>query len=387
VSNRVERPLFFENQILGAADLTAAVDHERGQQARHDRFLHLWGIAFGLELTGEDKKTETGIAFKEVKLSAGMAIDGTGREIVVPQAELLSETLFDQLNIVDQKHTDALYPIFLLGRDRNATQPALATGACNNSLPIRVEEDYEITFGRPGTARDLDAALAPNVADGPGNGTWKVLLGFVNWDKTISKFTGVSPDSDGIGRRYAGVQADEVAARGGTLKLRTRTRDQAKKPAIVLDETDGGLLQFGLLTTAGKVAPVFTVNAKGDVTAEGRFASAVTPGSVQVQSGVAMDGALLPLPPGIDPEDIASGKFTLYSHFTPHITQDQAPNTTQLWGAVPLNCLVESDRRIRCQLRWFVIDPAATTIQVQDRAALCDYTVIVSVPATTGNQT
>ena len=46
----IERPFFFEGQILGAADLQAAVDHAAGQMARHERYLHLWGIATGLTL-------------------------------------------------------------------------------------------------------------------------------------------------------------------------------------------------------------------------------------------------------------------------------------------------------------------------------------------------
>ena len=91
MSSRIERPLFYENQILGAADLTATVEHSRSQQARHDRSLHLWGIASGLELTGNDKQTAQGVAYQEITLSPGIAIDGTGREIVVPEAERLSE--------------------------------------------------------------------------------------------------------------------------------------------------------------------------------------------------------------------------------------------------------------------------------------------------------
>ena len=46
-----ERPAFFEGQILAAADLTSAVDYGRAQVARHERYLHSWGIAEGLELT------------------------------------------------------------------------------------------------------------------------------------------------------------------------------------------------------------------------------------------------------------------------------------------------------------------------------------------------
>src|SRR5215813_11634426 len=113
MSNRIERPIFFENQILGAADLTATVEYDRGQQARHNRYVHLWGIAGGLELAGKDKETSTGEKYQEITLSPGMAIDGTGREIVVPEAEQLSEDLFDQRNVAIAD-PDARYPVFLI---------------------------------------------------------------------------------------------------------------------------------------------------------------------------------------------------------------------------------------------------------------------------------
>src|SRR5215813_11671313 len=136
MSNQIERPLFYENQILGAADLTAAIEHSRGQQARHERFLHLWGIATGLGLTGKDKQTATGAKYQEITLAPGVAVDGTGREIVVPEAERLSEDLFDQLNVAIAD-TGAWYPIFLVGRDEPAPQPPLAVGACQSSQPTR----------------------------------------------------------------------------------------------------------------------------------------------------------------------------------------------------------------------------------------------------------
>ena len=191
MSSRIERPLFYENQILGAADLTAAVEHSRSQQARHDRSLHLWGIASGLELTGNDKQTAQGVAYQEITLSPGMAIDGTGREIVVPEAERLSEDVFDQLNvaIADQ---DAWYPVFLIGRDEPAPQPALAVGACYNAQPTRRVEGFDVRFGRPGDELDLDKQQAPDVPEGPGNGEWTMLLGFVQWNASIKHFTAVS---------------------------------------------------------------------------------------------------------------------------------------------------------------------------------------------------
>jgi hypothetical protein len=378
VSTTIERPIFFENQILGAADLTATVENSRAQEARHNRYLHSPGIAAGLELTKLPDK-DKGDPFIKITLSAGLAIDGTGREIIVPQAEPLSESKFSQLQITGGAGKDDWFPVFLAGEDQKTAQAPFSTGVCmGGTAASRVGEGYQISFGRPGDERKLDEQSAGQISDGPGKGGWLILLGFVKWDKTVNAFSGLKPD----GRKYAGVQADEVAARGGSLILRTQTRAQANKPAVILDETGDGLLQFGALDSQGKLKPVFSVNAKGDITTEGKISSAVAPGSVQIQSGVVMDGLLLPLPPGIDPDDIASGKLTLHTYLTPQTTLDRVPDPTKQWGVVPLECKVDSDRRIICRLRWFTLGAAPT---ITELAGFCEYVALVSVPAASGN--
>lgn len=372
MSSAIERPVFFENQILGAADLTAAVDLGRGQQARHNRYLHLWGIAAGLELTGEKDPDRDG--FVKIKLSAGVAIDGTGREIIVPEPEELSETQFSQTGISSGRSEDELYPVFLVGRDQKATQAPLSMGSCTSPEASRVAESYEIRFDRPGQERNLDEQSGVGFANGPGNGSWQVLLGFVKWK---DGFTGLQPDNNsGISRRFAGVQADVVAAHSGSLQLRTQTKSQDKKPALVLDETGDGRLQFGSLNAEGKLNAVFTVNAKGDLRVEGKISSPIAPGSVQVQSGIVMDGLLLPLPPDIDPADIDSGKLMLHVHLTPLATQEFAPGPPD-HAVAPVECFVDSDRRVNCRLHWTPISGTSSSVTT---AGFCNYLVMVSVP-------
>jgi hypothetical protein len=382
MSSRIERPLFYENQLLGAADLTAAVEYSRGQQARHERFLHLWGIAEGLALKGQDKQTLNGTPYKEITLSPGMAIDGTGREIVVPEAEKLGEDLFDQSNRAIADKT-AWYPVTLTGRDEPAAQTTVAVGACFSAQPTRQVEGFGINFGNPGDELDIGTQSAPDVAEGPRNGAWPILLGFVQWDAAIKKFTAVSETVGGIGRRYAGVQADVVAARSGQLTLRTRSGNEAGKPALILNDTDKLLLQFGKLTAQGTVTPIFSVNEQGDVKAEGKFIGALTTGSVQVESGIATDGMIVPLPPGITQKQVDDGEAVVQVHIALRLDANAEvpilpnfpPNVAL--AATPLETWVDNERRVHCRVRWFRIGTANP--RIEDHPGACNYLVLASV--------
>ena len=49
-SGAVQRPTFYEGQIISAADLNAVVANAQVNDAQHERYLHLPGIAHGLQL-------------------------------------------------------------------------------------------------------------------------------------------------------------------------------------------------------------------------------------------------------------------------------------------------------------------------------------------------
>src|SRR6185437_7882781 len=107
-----QRPAFYEGQVLAARDLAATVDYPRAQAARHDRYLHAWGIAEGLALaTQAQTDPGTGANYVTVTLQPGVAIDGTGREVAVLAAVPLSEAAFQERNGADSP-TQELYPVF-----------------------------------------------------------------------------------------------------------------------------------------------------------------------------------------------------------------------------------------------------------------------------------
>lgn len=382
MSDVIERPSFYEGQILAAADLQAAVDHAAGQMARHERYLHLWGIASGLTLEKQDRSTSDTPPqpYVEVTLQAGMAIDGTGREVVVSEDQPLVESDFQDQNVAVGANPDDWFPVFLIGGDEPGAVPSFGAGACASGAATRTSEKFRLQFGRPGQAAQLDDQDETLLTDGPGSYEWRSLVGFVQWNDTLKKFKAIADSDQNVGLRYAGVRADEVVARGGALVLRSAARNDAGKTAMVVDNTDGGALRFGLQSASGAITPVFTVTAKGDVKAEGKIQGAVTPGSVQVQSGTALDGALVPLPPGVTADMVAPGKGTMHVHLTPRVDASPwTPTGPGNWVGVPLQCSAGDDRRLHCTIRWFKTDvPGAPT----DLPGMCDYLMVVAVAAT-----
>lgn len=182
-------------------------------------------------------------------------------------------------------------------------------------------------------------------------------------------------NDQGITPRYAGVQADEVAARGG----------QAGAPAVVIDGTTAGAEEFrcGFQDAGGLVQPVFRITAKGDVIATGQFQGAVAAGgSLQVQSGTATDGVILPLPPGVTEDMVKPGKAALHVQLTPR--PGGAPNNTNVWASSTLECFLDAERRLHSLFRWFDVGGGGAT--QSDLPGLCDYLILVAVPVSTGGQ-
>jgi hypothetical protein len=370
MADRIELPVYYEDQVLGAADLNAAVDLSTGQLARHERYLHTWGIAAGLKLQGEDKTTAANKPYIDVTCSAGVAIDGWGREIVVAEDELLNPSSFEQSNVFVQ---DAFHPVFLAAVDESASSQSPTMGSCFTAQVSRLQQSFTIRFGRPGTQLDVDDQDAATFLDGPGDGGWDILLGYVKYDTAIKKFTEVTDSTEGIGPRYAGVQADEVVARSGKVVVRTNPASIAGKPALALDSTSDKALVFGLQDGAGGITELLSVDSKGNLKAAGAI------GTVLVsESGLISAGMLVPLPEGVAEETVAQGQVRLQIHVTPFFTQGP-PDPTQTqddWVIYPRECRVD-DRRVHCRFTWVRIDTVGSR---EDHPGVCRYTVIAYTP-------
>jgi hypothetical protein len=384
VSTPVSRPVFSENQILSAADVNAIVAYGRDARMRHDRYLHSWGIVAGLELVAT-ARTDTAGAYVEVSVAPGLAIDGVGREIVVSESVRISEDAFSQLNLTDSANdpTRHFYPVFLTGRDEQGAAAARRTSACLDNPSTRTRETFGITFGRLGAAASLDTQVVADAdaMSGTGAAPWQILLGFVSWNGT--RFVAVHLADGNTTRRYAGTRAGEVIGIADALLLRAGARTGPDKAALLIDNTGGGLMRFGLHDSLGKFVPVFSVNAQGDVTAEGKILGAIA-GGVQIESGIITDGLEVPLPAGIAQAQIDSGAATLQFQVQPRYQQPAslpALAAGAYWLMQPLDCRVDG-RRVVCLVRWESSNGAVAALILP---GVCDYVVLGFVKPAEGS--
>jgi hypothetical protein len=386
MSERIARPTFYEGQILRAADLDLGLEYARGQMARHDRYLHTPGIATGLELS-VDKST----GVTQVKLSPGMAIDATGRQIVVEREEPLSPEHLDSQGALIPADTDSTikqedrpwHPVFLVARDQSATPPPMTRGCGSaNAQPNRTDEAYELKYGRPGDESDDPPQV--EVTDGPDSTMEvRVLVGFVQWDGASGFGDAKTIPKPEMARPYAGARADEVVARSGNLALRANLGDaREKRPALVLDGDDGGEMRFGLQDKRGAVNTVFKVNAAGDVTLSGVIKSPFA-NDMWVESGTISDGMTVPLPSGVTQKQVDDGQIALHVTVTPRrVAELRPPGKTGDWFKVPFECRVDG-RRVFVRDRWFDVASLATTANSLTIPAACNYVIFASVAGRT----
>jgi hypothetical protein len=70
------RVSYFDGQLLTAADFRTEQDYHRGMRYLHNRLLHGWGVVDGLDVDDDGGG---------VRVGPGVAIDGLGRELVLPE--------------------------------------------------------------------------------------------------------------------------------------------------------------------------------------------------------------------------------------------------------------------------------------------------------------
>ena len=396
MSNSILRPIFNDGQILNAADLDASVDYAREQLGRHERYLHSWGIAYGFDLKPTPKTdAATQKSYVEVTVAPGLAIDGRGREVVLTADQLLDPVDFSTSHVYDPTNTDPWYPIYVRGLPPTKVTQTSLTGACGGAnQATRETEDVQFIFKAPNPPNNSTPPYTTTPA--PGDPTdpptnvqpWDILIGFVQWDGT-SQFKDARPYNDaGISRRIVGVQANRVEASDGSLTLQT-SNTAATRLMVVVKEKSGnvpGSMTFGGDDGHGGVTNLFQVDDTGNLSIKGKLQSgtSLAPGAVSIQSGLATDGVILPLPAGVSEDAVKAGTILLHIQVAP-VVPDVSQKTLagSPFAAVPLTCYVDDHRRVHFVIRFLSV--SGSKISTTDTPGTCRYTVIAASAGTGGS--
>ncbi|QBX35179.1 hypothetical protein E4191_11090 [Paracoccus liaowanqingii] len=352
----VTRPIFAEGQILQAAQLDQLAAIPRGRAERHNRLVHRPGIVNGLMLSPEPAEDSFGNAFSRVFLDPGLAIDGYGREILLTERTELSASRFRQ-SIGNTIAEETPYPVFVVSQYRAVTGAGGATDACGpGSAGGGVEEGFELRFGQPGdeTQDQVAPAVSGKPSEEEGSSDWMVLVGFVTWSAAAQSFADVDAETAQRHRPSAGVNAATVAGDDAIVQLQPKGALLPGDTVLQVSQTaNGPELCFGTFKGAGRpVDPLLKVNAAGDVTAKGALTGKRTGNSVQVESGIASDGTILPLPQGVTAQQVLEGKATVHVTVSPMIDPAYAPDPTRDFAALVQECRVDADRRVHCRIAW-----------------------------------
>jgi len=285
-TNQAQRPRFYEQQYLGAADLTAVVEYGRLQVARHDLGGHSWGIAIGLQLRDQTSPSNPGQV--DVVIQPGFAWDGFGRPIVLHAPEPVAADLFKDL-LYDPALDDPaangtgtpgrLVPVWLRYLETATQPPRPGFELCEGDDQYsRIQEGFRVAAGeRPNAAdqrdpvtvagRQIDAQEVLHAFDPaagqiydtsvphqtfPESGRrafWYVPLGVVRWLPNTNpnqpgrfvERTAADREQSRRRRRYVGLVAESVQAADGILRLRDRTRDYSSVWSTDLVWIEGSL--------------------------------------------------------------------------------------------------------------------------------------------------
>lgn len=265
-ANQTQRPQFFEEQYLGAADLTAAIDYGRLQDARHALGAHTWGIAAGLQLT--EKASPGGGGQVDVHIQPGYAWDGFGRTILVLSPRKIEAELFKSITYdaaLDGGTPPGRLIKVWLRYDESATrQPPPGFQGCDDADRFsRIQETFRVEIGErlghpdrhapisvAGYAIDAQETLqkldpqTPPVAlhdesvpyqhfpsDNP-KARWLIPLGAVRWQPNpVANQPGHFVQREDADTRYSrtlrrhiGVVAAVVEAADGVIRLHDRLK-------------------------------------------------------------------------------------------------------------------------------------------------------------------
>lgn len=142
---RLKRPNFYDGKLLTANDLRAEQEYQREKQWLHNRMLHGYGVVVGLEVGVQENADGS----TQVIVSPGYALDGWGREIIVPEQQ--------SVYLPGDRHDLTIYVKYVERSDDDKTTAAAFPSGQVNQNAAWIIQEAQVIFEPSPTER----ALAP----------------------------------------------------------------------------------------------------------------------------------------------------------------------------------------------------------------------------------
>ncbi|MEU5262218.1 hypothetical protein [Amycolatopsis sp. NPDC021455] len=261
-ADRIARVRYFDGQYLRPQDFTDEQGYHVAMRRRHNLAGHSWGIVSGLAVKSAGAVSA---------IEPGLAVDGYGREIVVPRRLPVPRLP------APPPGAPPAYDVWICYDRVGSDQPPDGYAACGASgtAYYRWQEQPRVLVTEADS--DPDPTSPPGVPDGDldfgpertapeENRPWPVFLARLTPAEIAGQYL-----VDGTARRYAGVVAASVVHPAGVARV-----DLAPAPETVFSVRDGSDTDR------------FTIGGDGLLTA---------PGGLRVDGELRIDTGALNLPP------------------------------------------------------------------------------------------
>ena len=210
---------YVERQFLQTQDFVDEQAYHLSQQRLHSITEHTWGIVSGLKVLQDQDGT--------LLVQPGMAIDGYGRMLVLPDRQTLPSNAFDL------KGSEVL-EVYALYSRRDDTGFSVTTNSCNPDGTARGNRSSEgielqlravdqnltrdpLAVGEKRFPTDFqppDERLVPTTSDDPAQ-AWPVFLGQI----TRQKGKQITYEIELSGRTYAGLVGEAIETPSGDARV------------------------------------------------------------------------------------------------------------------------------------------------------------------------
>lgn len=286
--NSISRTHYFEGQFLRTQDFVDEQAYHVAMRRRHNISHHTWGIVSGLELVLEE-----GNFF----VQPGLAVDGYGRELILPQKKPLSSSAF-----IDKgsNELDVWLTYGLTSSDEAPSGYAgCGNGNSNGASFYRWQETANVLLAKPADSpdrrlpqdialsdRDFNATRTP--PDGP-ESSWPVFLGQIIKDPANQQEPLAVRSDD---RPYVGLVGESITAPSGRARVQVGSELANDPNRFAVFTRDDNAPQPRNWLPRFEIDVDGEVTVRGDASVEGNLV--IAGGAVEFEATNAVDNRAYP---------------------------------------------------------------------------------------------